>query len=502
MTHRLRMSRTSRLGFALASLVGALVATPADARFIRAAVAAEPRSLVLALDRLAADGYRLEVTIDGLPFLAALVSCEEQACRDTFRFSYRALDGSSAADLSSALADGYRFRAVARLGDRPLFLFEHDARARLEPIEMRWLELSAAAGGLDEVAAAREAGFRLAAVGGVRRDVVLLLLERRPGERGEPREVRHLSDHPGPLVGALDRAAAEGFALDAMWSRRPNGNPFTVELHALISRPRSGRTARAPFLLVTDRGEVNRQGRLVASLEWNERRALFFQELPGWDDDVEERDLPAGSVSSPTALKGALDEAFRQTPFDPIVSAWAEPKSDGGSRLVTLSVDEQPSGPLDLEPASPTGRGRPEIVPARPLAIPPGAQALGEGGGEPGALWLAWAHALERRDLAAALAMMSEGKRRDFDLSCRVRSIRETPSERTQKKMLGEWAEKLPRDPSVAGGFVLADHARLRLLGRPSARKDAPSMLYEVELVREAGAWKAEGEAEAIGLAR
>lgn len=500
-----RPARTVRrrfAGLAFSALAGVLLARSADARFIRAAVASDPRGLVRALDHLAEDGYRLEVTLDGLPFLAALASCEEQACRESSRYGYRALDGGSSADLSQALADGYRFRAVARLGDRPLFLFERDARARLEPVEMRWLELGAATGGLDEVAAAREAGFHLVAVGVAARDLVLLLLERRPGEHGEPREVRHLSDHPGPLVGALDRAAAEGFALDAMWSRRPNGNPFTVELHALISRPRAGRAARAPFLLVTDRGEVNQQGRLVASLEWNERRALFFQELPGWDYDVEERDLPAGSAGSPTALKGALDEAFRQTPFDPIVSAWAESKSDGSSRLVTLSLDEQPGSALDLEPASPTGRGRPEIVPAPPLAIPPGAQALGEGGGEPGALWLAWAHALERRDLAAALAMMSEGKRRDFDLSCRVRSLRETPSERTQKKMLGEWADKLPSDARVAGGFVLADRARLRLLGRPSARKDAPPMLYEVELVRESGAWKVEGEAETIGLAR
>lgn len=491
-------------GGVLAAAVGLVLlgAAPLPAAFYRGVAAFDARGLERALERRSSDGYRFEAFIEGAPHLAALASCEGKDCRDDGTWTYRTLDGSSTADLNLVLGQGYRFRAATVFGGRALFLFERARGTSPPPVEMRWLELNYPLLDLDAVAAAREAGYRIVAAEVPRQERVLLLLARAPGERGEPREVRRLADHPAPLVGALDRAAAEGWSLDAMWSRRPQGNPFTVELNALISRPRAGRSARAPFLVVTDRYEVGRQGRLVGALEWNQRRALFFQELPGWEYDLEERDLAPGSAATPAALEEALDQALRQTPFDPVVEAWAEAKSDGGLRLLTVCEDERPRGEIDAEPASPTGRGRPGIVAAPPLELPKGAKALPEGGGEPGAAWTAWLAALERRDLAAAKALMSEDLARSFELSCRVATIREQPSERVQKKVLGEWLAALPKASAPRGGYVSGERARLRLAGRPAdGAKNAALQLFEIDLVRTGNAWRLDAEEPtAVGL--
>ncbi len=489
----------ARLG-ALAALVALAAATPASARFLRAAIALDARGLAAELDRRSADGYRFEAFVAATGFYAALVSCDDETCRDDRRYAYAALDSGAAGELAPLVERGFRFRAASAEGGRPLFLFERDARAQPAPVEMRWLPLAHPALDLEAVAAAREEGFRVVAAEVERRDRVLLLLERAAGERGEPREVRRLADHPAPLVAALDRAAAEGFSLDAMWSRRPGGSPFTLELNALVSRPRAPRPARAPFVVVTDRYEVGDQGRLVGALEWSDRRALFFQEVVGWDYDSEERDLPEGATFSIFALQGALEEALRQSPFDPVVAAWLERKGAGGWRLVMICEDERPRGALDAEPVSATGRGRPELVPAPALALPPGAMPLGAGGGEPGAAWLAWSRALERRELAAAQAAMSRHLRSVFDLACRVASIRDRPSERTQKKVLGEWFGALPLGATVVGGYVQGDTARLRLLGPPAGRPQATPLLHEVEMTLEEGSWKAVGAPVLLGL--
>jgi hypothetical protein len=464
-----------RLSPSCVAAVACLVAVPALAADFdwQVVTGTSARGMEHEVNRWARLGYAAQAVVLDAPGPTIALAVDRESRRRQPPAEYRVLEPRDAGEVPRLGGVGFRLRAIGKARTGPaIAVFERDGGARdyqslqappgadVEPLLAR-----ASADGYHVVGAVGDAGSEW------------LILERQ--ERGDAgaRESRVLS---APDVEALEVAvndlASAGYACDAAWNRPAKGlsmfKPGT--LMAVVSR-RRGVTTPAAHVRVEKERRPSASGRFVAAVPYRNGLAFVIEQARETDYSVKEVTFPAPSAKRSWYDDTWLDRLDGQW-WDPLVAAWAIRSGNDVTSWVGLSRREP------MPRSTPATVSRKE---ADAIAVPVGAKALPRGGGEPGDAYRAHLAAVTRGDLPGAKALWTGEQRAGWDR--RVKQFKAPLGMGfSEKDLFASLKDDVPTDPTVLGGWIDADKARLRVEGTYEGARS----VSDVDLVREAGAWK------------
>jgi hypothetical protein len=246
-------------------------------------------------------------------------------------------------------------------------------------------------------------------------------------------------------------------------------------LMAALSRRRG---AASPVAHVTiDKGRTpSESGRLIALVPYRNSFAFVIRRASQTDYSVKEVLFPDRDAKSSWLDEGVL-EKLRGQWWNPIELAWAITSSGKVTSWIGLERRETIN-----RYGSSTAVTRRD---AETIAVPAGAKALPNGGGEPGDAYRAFLAAIKRGDLPGTKALWTGPQRASWEK--RVKDFKAPLGMGfSEKDLFKSMREGMATDPAILGGWVDADRAQIRL----EATTDGTRAVADIDLVREAGVWK------------
>lgn len=445
------------------------------------------------VERLAGEGFTVQAVVLEAEQPTVLLAREGWSRRPAVA-SYRLLGRDQAAEVETLAAAGWTLHRSGQSRDRRgIVVLERPTRsegsggsARRSGGDLRSLVIAGDAAAVTAALAPHYAAGRavIAALGGNAKDGDWLLVGRRADAGKEaddaPREVRVVADKgSAPLAEQLARLAAEGFAVDTVWTRGGGGFLLggTKEVLAVVARPQG--TNRPVAHTKLDLGdEPSTTGSLLAVASYGS--ALVFAVRAGRSDDYDTQTvtLPPGTDGKPLPAWERLNELrerLRSYAWSPIERAWFTWNAGKVDSLVVLERETPTSF------GSTTASGEESNAPAPPT----GAAALPEGGGEPAKVWWAVAEAIRKKDLKAAKARWTGDKLTRWNDNV-ARFKAPFGMGFSEKELFAGEADDLPTDPRILGGWERGDEALLRIEGTA----DGVRAVSDVTFRREGGNWK------------
>lgn len=469
---------------AVAAMLCALSATPAVAADYDWQIVSGLSTdyLEREVQRMAANGYRVQAIVADT-FNPTIVVAREGS--GFFRrgappsAEYRVLDPRDAAGIPALGAEGFTLRAIGKARNGPaLAIFERMLAGKKTPRDYRSVQ-AAPATPLDPVLTPVAAeGYRvIASVGDAGSEWVIV---EREANSGGAREVRVLS---APDVEKLEQQintlASEGFGCDAVWNRPPKGLALFKggTLMAALSR-RRGATSPAAHVKIEKGERPYESGQLLSVVPYRNKFAFVVKRASSGDYSVKEVTFPERDANrSSSWLEDPILERLRSQWWNPIELAW---EINSGNK-VSSWVGVERREPLVRSSSSSTITRRE----ADRIAVPAGATALPRGGAEPGDAYRAHLAAVARGDLPGAKALWTGRQRASWDENVK-RFKAPLGMGFSEKDLFKSMRERMATDQTVLGGWINGDRATIRIEGT----YDGARAVADIDLTREAGAWK------------
>lgn len=475
----------------LAALVGSTVPAAADDLIWEVVEGWSVEQLEPAVDRLASEGYTVQAVVLEAEQPTVLMAREGRRAQPRVAH-YRLLGRGQAATVDGLGAEGWSLHRSGLTRNRTaLLVLRRPASGQASASGLRTVEVS---GPVDNASAALAAPYgeglvALAALGGPSGGSDWLLLGPPPvttspasaGKPGEPREVRVVSDvGSAPLATKLATLAADGFAVDTLWSRP--GARFslggTKEVVAVVSRPH-GVTRPVAHTRLEIGDEPSATGTLLAAATYGNKLVFAIRDARSSDYDADELILPTPTDQQPqSAWERAtlLRERLHRQVWSPIELAWMTWDAGRPSSMVVVER-EAPSRFGARSSAAEADRGAPPI--------PSGATTLPADGGEPAASWRTILDATRRNDLKAAKARWTGAKLAAWNENV-ARFKAPFGLGFSEKDLFESEVDDVPTDPQVIGGWLQGDEALLRVEATANGERAVSDLTFR----REGGVWK------------